>query len=86
MAGWEHLGAGERATEVVMLAVRTRAGLDIDQLRHLREDKGAGLSQVVAKLIATGLIEPRQALAGRIVLTLSGRLLADGVTSQLLGW
>lgn len=86
VAGWEHLGTSERATEVVMLAVRTRAGLDIDQLRHLREDKGAGLSQVVAKLIATGLIEPRQALAGRIVLTLSGRLLADGVTSQLLGW
>lgn len=86
MAGWEHLGAAERATEVVMLAVRTRVGLDIDQLRQLREDKGAGLSQVVAKLIATGLIEPRQALAGRVVLTLSGRLLADGVTSQLLGW
>ena len=86
VAGWEHLGTSERATEVVMLAVRTRAGLDIDQLRHLREDKGSGLTEVVAKLIATGLIEPRQALAGRVVLTLSGRLLADGVTSQLLGW
>jgi oxygen-independent coproporphyrinogen-3 oxidase len=38
----------------------------------------------VAGLIADGLVEPAAALRGSIVLTLSGRLLADAVVRRLL--
>jgi oxygen-independent coproporphyrinogen-3 oxidase len=37
----------------------------------------------VASLIADGLIEGRDAVRGRIVLTLRGRLLADAVVRAL---
>ena len=38
----------------------------------------------IAGLIADGMIDGRAALAGRVVLTLSGRLLADSVVRRLL--
>jgi oxygen-independent coproporphyrinogen-3 oxidase len=38
----------------------------------------------VAGLIAEGLVDGRAAIAGRVVLTLRGRLLADAVVRRLL--
>jgi oxygen-independent coproporphyrinogen-3 oxidase len=43
----------------------------------------------VGRLVADGLLEPPgtgSAPAGRLVLTLRGRLLADAVVRALLGW
>jgi len=40
----------------------------------------------VAALIADGLIDGAAALGGRVILTLRGRLLADYVTRELMGY
>jgi hypothetical protein len=40
--------------------------------------------RAIAGLIADGLVEPGPAFAGRVVLTRSGRLLADAVVRRLL--
>ena len=68
--------AEARALESVLLRSRIREGLPIAELA------GAG-RQSVAALIADGLIEGREAVSGRIVLTLRGRLLADAVVRAL---
>ena len=76
-AGRETLDAGTRQLERVLLLVRLRDGLPLDELaREKRPD--------VAGLIADGLVEPAEALRGRIVLTLRGRLLADAVVRRLV--
>ncbi|WP_460773633.1 radical SAM family heme chaperone HemW [Microbacterium sp. GXF7504] len=62
--------------ERVLLRSRIREGLDTAELSP--EGRRA-----VAQLIADGLVEPRDALAGRIVLTRRGRLLADAVVHTL---
>ncbi len=73
-AGWEELTAQERHTERVMLAVRLRSGLPLDDL----DDSGR---RAVDRVIADGLAR----LSGdRLVLTDRGRLLADGVVRALL--
>lgn len=64
-------------SEQVMLGVRVAAGLDISLL-------DAGGRQAVATLVANGLIDGHQAIAGRVVLTRRGRLLADAVVRELL--
>ena len=46
---------------------------------------GAEGRTAVAGLIADGLVDGRAALAGRVVLTLRGRLLADAVVRRLHG-
>jgi putative oxygen-independent coproporphyrinogen III oxidase len=76
-AGRETLDAATRDVERVMLAARLSEGLALDTL-------GAGPRRAVAQLIARELIEPAQAFAGRLVLTLRGRLLADAVVRDLL--
>ena len=74
----EVLTAAERYEEQVLLGVRLAEGLPLAALSP------AGREQV-AGLVADGLADPSAALVGRrLVLTRSGRLLADGVVRRLL--
>ncbi|MFB8277152.1 radical SAM family heme chaperone HemW [Nocardia colli] len=73
-AGWETLTADERYTERVMLAVRLRTGLPVEDL----DPDGLGAAE---RVIADGLATR---VADRLILTDRGRLLADGVVRQLL--
>ncbi|PPF55342.1 radical SAM family heme chaperone HemW [Clavibacter californiensis] len=76
-AGRESLDDATREVERVLLGARIRDGLDIPTLT------AEGRRQV-AGLIADGLVDPRAALSGTLVLTLQGRLLADAVVRRLL--
>ncbi|QOD94604.1 radical SAM family heme chaperone HemW [Chryseoglobus sp. 28M-23] len=76
-AGRETLDAETRRVERVLLETRLREGLD----RELLTPSGR---HAVAGLLADELIEPAAAFAGRVVLTLRGRLLADAVVRRLL--
>jgi len=62
--------------ERVLLRSRIREGLDLGELSMDGRESVAGL-------IADGLVEPAAALRGRVVLTRSGRLLADAVVRTL---
>jgi len=78
--GRELLSAEARVLERVMLGVRLAEGLELEP--------GAGrvperFREIVAGLIAEGLVEMPAARAGRIVLTRRGRLLADTVVRAL---
>ena len=86
----ERIGAGEspalereilddeqRVYESVLLGVRVRDGIAIDSLGPLGR-------AAVAGLIADELVDGQSAIAGRIVLTRRGRLLADFVVRTLL--
>jgi oxygen-independent coproporphyrinogen-3 oxidase len=75
--GRETLDPETRRTESVLLRVRLAEGLAITGL----DDAGRS---AVAGLIAEGLVDGRAAIAGRVVLTLRGRLLADAVVRRLL--
>ncbi|WP_027007763.1 radical SAM family heme chaperone HemW [Conexibacter woesei] len=74
-AGREQPDDDAARLEHVMLAVRLRDGLELDG------DNRA----TAAQLAADGLLEPEPLAAGRAVLTLRGRLLADRVTLALAG-
>lgn len=76
-AGRETLDDETRRVEDVLLRTRIVDGLPADAL------DASGRAEV-AGLIADGLIEGRNAIAGRIVLTRRGRLLADAVVRRLL--
>ena len=76
-AGRETLDEPTRRTENVLLGIRISDGLALDALEP-------DARRVVAELIAEGLVDGRAALNGRLVLTLRGRLLADGVVRRLL--
>jgi putative oxygen-independent coproporphyrinogen III oxidase len=76
-AGRETLDGATRATERVLLETRLADGMPVDRLSP------AGRT-AVAGLIADGLVVPAAALRGRVVLTRSGRLLADAVVRRLL--
>ena len=67
--------------ERAMLELRLREGLPLDVVKALNSES----AKVISVLIADGLIEGTSALAGRAVLTLRGRLLADLVLRKLLG-
>ncbi|RII93191.1 coproporphyrinogen III oxidase [Clavibacter michiganensis] len=75
--GRESLDDATREVERVLLGARIRDGLAIPTLT------AEGRRQV-AGLIADGLVDPRAALSGTLVLTLQGRLLADAVVRRLL--
>ncbi|MBO9531855.1 MAG: coproporphyrinogen III oxidase [Solirubrobacteraceae bacterium] len=64
--------------EQVMLGLRLRSGVALDVLT----DDGRAAA---AEHLAGGLLEPADHAAGRAVLTLRGRLLADPVTLDLAG-
>jgi putative oxygen-independent coproporphyrinogen III oxidase len=72
----EVLDARTRHVEQVMLQVRLRDGLPTS----VGVDESA-----VAKALADGLVDQASYEAGRLVLTLRGRLLADAVVRDLLG-
>jgi len=69
----ELLDREARDLERVMLRIRLREGMGTDRVS----------TQVVSELVVDGLLQPEDALAGRAVLTLRGRLLADAVTRRL---
>ncbi|MGX5695264.1 radical SAM family heme chaperone HemW [Agromyces soli] len=75
--GRETLDGSTRETERVLLEVRISEGVDLASLH-------AGGRHAVAGLIADGLVDPKAALAGRLILTRRGRLLADAVVRRLL--
>jgi putative oxygen-independent coproporphyrinogen III oxidase len=72
--GRELLSAEDRHVEDVMLRVRLRDGIALD-----RVDQGGA-----ARALGDGLLEPSAYAAGRLVLTLRGRLLADAVIRDLV--
>ncbi|MEY4397109.1 MAG: hypothetical protein RLZZ40_865 [Actinomycetota bacterium] len=73
----EILTADERHDEIVLLGSRLRAGLPLTALRDSERVR-------VAELIADGLVDGPSAIAGSLVLTLRGRLLADLVVRRVL--
>ncbi|HEX6955554.1 MAG TPA: radical SAM family heme chaperone HemW [Agromyces sp.] len=75
--GRETLDATTRETERVLLLTRIREGLEVASLH-------AGGRHAVAGLIADGLVDAKNALAGKLTLTRRGRLLADAVVRRLL--
>ncbi|MBE2318679.1 coproporphyrinogen III oxidase [Solirubrobacter sp. CPCC 204708] len=75
-AARETPGADESRLERVMLGLRLRSGV---ALSHLTRDG----RQAAQRHVAEGLLEPADHAAGRAVLTLRGRLLADPVTLDL---
>jgi oxygen-independent coproporphyrinogen-3 oxidase len=77
-AGRETLDDRARFTERVMLGVRLREGLSLDDLPEPAE-------AVTRQLAGWGLVEHPALSAGRIVLTQRGRLMADAVVRELLG-
>jgi oxygen-independent coproporphyrinogen-3 oxidase len=76
-AGREMLDEPARFTERVMLGVRRRAGLQLDELPR-------GARAVVQQLAGWGLLEHADLQVGRLVLTQRGRLMADAVVKELL--
>ncbi|MBO1738308.1 radical SAM family heme chaperone HemW [Leifsonia sp. TF02-11] len=76
-AGRETLDPETRRVERVLLLTRIREGVTVDELE-------APGRRAVAGLIADGLVDAKAALAGSVVLTLRGRLLADAVVRRLL--
>ena len=78
-AGREQLNPDTVALERILLESRTSEGMSIEQIKKLQPDSEVAISQ----LIADGLIEGPQAIAGKLLLTLKGRLLADAVVRAL---
>lgn len=79
----ETLDQETRELERVLLAVRTSEGVSAPTHGEVgRETFYAALSSLVSQ----GLIEAEAAADGRALLTLRGRLLADYVTRELLGY
>jgi putative oxygen-independent coproporphyrinogen III oxidase len=76
-AGRETLDERARFTERVMLGVRMREGLVVDDLPRASQ-------QMVPQLASWGLVDRVAAGMGRVVLTQRGRLLADAVVRELL--
>ncbi len=75
-AGRELLDGVDVALERVMLGVRVREGLAVEEL-------SAPARRAVAGLVADELVDGRAALGGRVQLTRRGRLLADAVVRAL---
>jgi oxygen-independent coproporphyrinogen-3 oxidase len=76
-AGRETLNVETRYVETVMLGARVRGLLSTGQL-------SASGRTAIAGLIADGLVDGGDAIAGTVTLTARGRLLADGVVRRLL--
>lgn len=83
--GRETPDADARLLEQVMLGVRLAEGLDVKVLDQ-SPDGGRSARQQIAALIGEGLLDGRDALAGRLVPTLKGRLLDDAIVRRLLGF
>jgi putative oxygen-independent coproporphyrinogen III oxidase len=73
----EVLSAEDRAVERLMLQLRLDTGFPLDEI-------AAPARPVVARALADGLLDPGPFRAGRAVLTLRGRLLADALIRDLV--
>ena len=83
-AGIETLSAAEQAEERIMLGVRLSTGIRYTEGIDTTDRVAlAERRRVTMELVSDGLIEPANLAAGRIVLTLKGRLLADTVIRAL---
>ena len=71
-----------------MLGVRTAEGIALDNLPVVADGEGreAASGVRVEALVTDGLIDGSEAAKGRVILTLRGRLLADYVTRELMGY
>ncbi|WP_061962385.1 radical SAM family heme chaperone HemW [Demequina flava] len=76
IAETEPLSADDLALEAVMLRLRLAEGMPVGDLPERRPER-------IAALVADGVLDGRAALAGRLVLTLRGRLLADAAVRAL---
>ncbi len=76
-AGREVLTAEDRRVERILLELRLSDGCPLDLLA----ERGAGAA---ARAVRDGLLDPGPYEAGRAVLTLRGRLLADAVVRDLV--
>jgi len=75
-AGREVLSADDRAVERVLLGIRLREGVSLDDL--------PGRIGEVTAMVGEGLLDESAARDGRAALTLRGRLLADLVVRRLV--
>lgn len=73
----EVVAAASRELERIMLGLRTASGV-----KHLTPAEGTRIS----RLVEMGYLQAEAAKNGQAVLTLQGRLMADYVTRELLGW
>ncbi|MEY4367820.1 MAG: hypothetical protein RLZ28_1235 [Actinomycetota bacterium] len=80
-AGSERIDAETRRIESFLLGVRVADGIAVSTAKAANPLA----TQVISELIADELIDGQKAIAGQIVLTLRGRLLADHVVRELLG-
>jgi oxygen-independent coproporphyrinogen-3 oxidase len=78
--GREVLDDETRLAERILLEIRIVEGLALDLVKAV----SANSAKLVSEFIANGLVEGAQALKGRLVLTLKGRLLADSLVRQIL--
>ncbi|MER7946889.1 radical SAM family heme chaperone HemW [Streptomyces sp. NPDC096079] len=76
-AGREILADEDRRVERILLELRLREGVELSVL------KPAGLA-AAGRALSDGLLDPGSYAAGRAVLTLRGRLLADAVVRDLV--
>ena len=80
-AGSERIDPETRRVEQLLLEARIRDGISVADAKAANP----AANKVISQLIADGLIDGAHAIAGRLVLTLQGRLLADYVVRELLG-
>lgn len=79
-AGREILNERTRLEERILLEIRIASGLQIELAKLANPDA----TKLIARFIAEGLVEPKDALAGVLKLTRKGRLLADYLVRELL--
>jgi oxygen-independent coproporphyrinogen-3 oxidase len=77
IAGREQVSDHDRHVELVMLGLRLAEGLPLAALGEVEQQRVPGL-------VADGLLDEEALADRRVVLTLRGRLLADGVIRDLL--
>jgi len=80
-AGRETIDHDTGLTERILLELRLVEGLDAQVVKDLNPEA----QRAIADQIAAGNIDGGEAIRGRLVLTLKGRLLADGVVRMLVG-
>jgi len=79
--GSERIDSEIRRIEQLLLEARIVDGIAVADAKQANPEA----TKVISHLIADKLIDAKQAIAGRIILTLQGRLLADYVVRELLG-
>ena len=80
-AGRETIDSQTSLTERILLELRLIEGLDAQVVKDLNPQA----SQAISEQISRGNLDGGAAIRGRLVLTLKGRLLADGVVRALVG-